>query len=106
MNAEPVRWPRVNQLLEEVMSRWETREGRKGLPGIHAFHCDSPADLSMDSSIGARFIDQGVPAEETNLIIALRKGFGSIPRMPMNGPFLRPDEIQEVASWIDAGMPD
>ena len=106
MSAEPVRWPRVRQLLEEAMSRWETREGRKGLPGIHDFHWDSPAHLANDSSMGARFIEPGVPAEETNLIIALRKGFGSIPRMPMNGPFLRPDEIQEVASWIDAGTPD
>ncbi len=106
MSADPVRWPRVKQLLEEAMSRWETREGRKGLPGIHDFHWDSPAHLANDSSMGTRFIEPGVPAEETNLIIALRKGFGSIPRMPMNGPFLRPDEIQEIASWIGAGMPD
>lgn len=106
MSADPVRWPRVKQLLEEAMSRWETREGRKGLPGIHDFHWDSPAHLANDSSMGTRFIEPGVPAEETNLIIALRKGFGSIPRMPMNGPFLRPDEIQEIASWIGAGMPN
>ena len=106
MSAEPVRWPRVRQLLEEAMSRWETREGRKGLPGIHDFHWDNPAHLANDSSMGTKFIEPGVPAEETNLIIALRKGFGSIPRMPMNGPFLRPDEIQEIASWIGAGMPD
>ena len=106
MSADPVRWPRVKQLLEEAMSRWETREGRKGFPGIHDFHWDSPAHLANDSSMGTRFIEPGVPAEETNLIIALRKGFGSIPRMPMNGPFLRPDEIQEIASWIGAGMPD
>ena len=101
-----MQWPRVKQLLEEAMARWETREGRKGLPGIHDFHWDSPAHLANDSSMGTRFIEPGLPAEETNLIIALRRGFGSIPRMPMNGPFLRPDEIQEIASWIGNGMPD
>ena len=106
MSADPVRWPRVKQLLEEAMSRWETREGRKGLPGIHDFHWDSPAHLANDSSMGTRFIEPGVPAEETNLIIALRKGFGSIPRMPMNGPFVKTEEIQEIVDWIDDGMPE
>ena len=53
-----------------------------------------------------KFIEPGLPAEETALIISLRKGFGSIPKMPMGGPFLKPDEIDEVSRWIDAGMPE
>ena len=50
--------------------------------------------------------EPGVPAEETALIISLREGFGSIPKMPMGGPFLKPGEIDEIARWIDAWMPE
>jgi hypothetical protein len=52
------------------------------------------------------FIEPGVPGEETNLVISLRKGFGNIPRMPMSGPFIKEEEIQEIVRWIDAGMPE
>ncbi len=56
--------------------------------------------------MGKRFIEPGVPADETALVMALRRGLGSIPIMPMGGPFLTEDEVQEVVRWIDQGMPE
>ena len=103
---EPVTWPRVQEMLEGIMGRWERRQGRKGLPGIHEYSWDTPHHLANDRSMGTRFIEPGVPSEETALIVSLRKGLGSIPRMPMGGPFLKRDEIDEIARWIDAGMPE
>ena len=88
------------------MERWESREGRKGMPGIHDYHWDSPEHLANDESMGKVFIEPGVPGDETNLVISLRRGFGTIPRMPMSGPFVKEDEVQEVVRWIDAGMPE
>lgn len=99
-------WPRVQQLLHDIMGRWERKEGRSGLPGIHDYRWATPRDLANDEAMGMKFIEPGIPAEETALIISLRSGFGSIPRMPMGGPFIKPNEIDEIARWIDAGMPE
>ena len=106
MSTQVTTWPRVQELLDNIMARWERKMGRQGLPGIHLYSWATPEELANDESMGSKFIDPGVPAEETALIISLRKGFGSIPRMPMGGPFLKPDEIDEIARWIDAGMPE
>ena len=106
MSDEPVRWPRVKQILDEIMARWERREGRRGMPGIHDYHWESPEHLANDNSMGRVFIEPGVPGEETSLVTGLRRGFGTIPRMPMNGPFVKPEEIQEIVDWIDDGMPE
>ena len=67
VSDEPVRWPRVKQILEEIMARWERREGRRGMPGIHDYHWESPEHLANDNSMGKKFIEPGVPGEETNL---------------------------------------
>lgn len=99
-------WGRVRELLDGIMGRWERKEGRKGLPGIHSYAWATPDELANDESMGSKFIEPGVPSEETALIVSLREGFGSIPRMPMGGPFLKPNEIDEIARWIDAGMPE
>ena len=106
MSTDTLSWPRVQELLHNIMGRWERKEGRKGLPGIHDYEWATPRALADDMAMGMKFIEPGVPAEETALIISLRKGFGSIPRMPMGGPFIKPDEIDEISSWIDAGMPE
>ncbi len=106
MNDQTPTWPRVQELLHGIMGRWERKEGRKGLPGIHDYEWDTPQALANDEAMGMKFIEKDIPAEETALIVSLRKGFGSIPRMPMGGPFLKPGEIDEIARWIDAGMPD
>ena len=104
--SDEVTWPRVQGLLHEVMARWERREGRGGMPGIHQYRWETPHELATDSSMAKEFIEPGVPGEETNLVISLRKGFGNIPRMPMSGPFIKEEEIQEIVRWIDAGMPE
>ncbi len=106
MSDESIRWPRVQELLASVMKRWEAREGRKGLPGIHDYYWDTPQALANDESMGKKFIESGVPGAETTLVISLRMGLGSIPRMPMYGPFMKAEEILEIENWIDAGMPE
>lgn len=106
MSDDVVRWPRVQQLLADVMRRWEQREDRRGMPGIHDYYWDTPQQLANDAAMGTKFIEPGLPADETGLIISLRRGFGSIPKMPMNGPFLKAEEIQEIVDWIDNGMPE
>ena len=106
MSDETVRWHRVQELLASVMTRWEAREGRKGLPGIHSYYWDTPQELASDESMGMKFIEPGVPGVDTALVISLRKGLGSIPKMPMNGPFIKEDQILEIERWIDAGMPE
>ena len=104
MSDDEVRWPRVKEALHGIMARWERRQGRHGMPGIHDYYWETPEHLANDTSMGRKFIEPGVPGEQTNLVIALRRGFGSIPRMPMNGPFLKEEEIQEIVRWIDGGM--
>ena len=106
MSEDIPNWPRVKEILDGIMDRWERKMGRKGFPGFHDFHWDSPEHLANDESMSKTFIESGQPAEETPLIISLRRGLGSIPKMPMGGPFLKADEIDEVARWIDAGMPE
>ena len=106
MSDEVMRWPRVQELLAEVMQRWEKREKRRGLPGIHDYYWDTPQHLANDSAMGMKFIEKGIPASETALILSLRVGFGSIPKMPMSGPFLKEEEILEIEQWIDNGMPE
>ena len=107
MSERPdVKWPRVKEILQGIMKRWEAREGRRGLPGIHDYYWDSPQHLASDSAMNMKFIEPGLPGEETALIISLRQGLGSIPKMPMGGPFVKEEEIQEIVDWIDDGMPE
>ena len=106
MSDDVVRWPRVQEILADIMQRWERREKRRGLPGIHGYYWDTPQELAEDEAMGMKFIESGVPASETALVVSLRRGLGSIPKMPMGGPFLKEEEIQEIEQWIDAGMPE
>ena len=88
------------------MDGWESREGRSGLPGIHGYYWETPWALANDTAMGKKFIEPGVSGEKTNLVIGLRRGFDSIPRMPVNGPFLTEEEIRDIINWIDDGMPE
>lgn len=106
MSDDVVRWPRVQQILADIMQRWERREKRRGLPGIHGYYWDTPQELADDEAMGMKFIEPGVAASETALVVSLRRGLGSIPKMPMGGPFLKEEEIQEIERWIEAGMPE
>lgn len=57
-------------------------------------------------------VADGKKAQDTYLIKALSGSFkkqvdaGEYPRMPHNGPYLSPDNIETIAKWIDDGMPD
>ena len=105
MSTDQVKWSRVKELLEGIMLRWIARHG-KPAAGIHDYYWDSPQALANNKPYGRQLIEPGMPGSETQLVIFLRKGVGTIPRMPRGGPFLSEAEIEEVVSWIDAGMPE
>jgi hypothetical protein len=100
-----VYWPRVKELLDGIMGRWEERWGRRPLPGIHAYYWATPEALQSAVLSGIRAIEPGVPGRETQLVRALARSVGTSGRMPLRGPFMPADEIAEIVSWIDAGMP-
>ena len=43
---------------------------------------------------------------ETNLIVALERGVGGFSRMPKDGPYATPAQIDRLVAWINGGMPD
>ena len=99
-------WPRVKEILDGIMERWKQRRGRDPLPGIHRYYWDSPQQLAESVLSGIRAIEPGVPGRETQFVRALARSVGTSGRMPLRGPFLSAEEIDEIVSWIDAGMPD
>ena len=101
-----VYWPRVKEILDGIMERWVKRRGRKPLPGIHRYYWDSPQQLAESVLSGVRAIEPGVPGRETQFVRALARSVGTWGRMPLRGPFLSEEEIDEIVSWIDAGMPE
>ena len=101
-----VYWPRVKEILDELMARWQERRGRKPLPGIHRFFWDSPQHLANDVLSGIRAIEPGVPGRETAFVRSLARAIGTWGKMPLRGPFLSEDEVNEIVLWIDAGMPE
>ena len=104
-NENAVYWPRVKELLYEVMERWKQRWGREPLPGIHSFYWENPEDLQRAVLSGIRAIEPGVPGRETQLVRSLARSVGTSGRMPLRGPFMPAEEIDEIVAWIDAGMP-
>ncbi len=104
MADDRVTWPRVKELLDGIMERWTARHGEPA-PGIHDYWWDTPEELAANKPYGRQLIEPGVPGKETFLVVFLRKGIGSIPKMPRGGPFLKEDEVQEIERWIDDGMP-
>ena len=100
-----VGWIRVKELLDGAIQRWTARHGEPA-PGIHDYHWETPQKLASNKPCGRQLIEPGKPGRETNLVMFLRKGVGTIPRMPRGGPYLSEDEIAEIESWIDAGMPE
>ncbi|HXH12458.1 MAG TPA: hypothetical protein VNP04_22155 [Alphaproteobacteria bacterium] len=103
---QPVYWPRVKAILDGVMERWKARWGREPLPGIHEYAWDTPQQLASAILSGYRAIEPGVPGRQTHLVQSLARGVGGFGKMPLHGPFLSASEIDEIASWIDAGMPE
>ena len=88
------------------MHRWEERWGREAPPGIHRYYWDSPQQLAGDVLSGTRAIEPGIPGRETQFVRSLARAVGSWGRMPLRGPFLSEAEINEIASWIDGGLPE
>ena len=100
-----VYWTRVKEILDDLMARWEVKRGRRPLPGIHRYYWDSPEQLANDVLSGIRAIEPGVPGRETALVRSLARAIGTWGKMPLRGPFLNEEELDEIVSWIDAGMP-
>ena len=101
-----VYWSRIKEILDGLMARWVERRGRNPLPGIHRFYWETPQELAESVLSGIRAIEPGVPGRETQFVRSLARSVGTWGRMPLRGPFLAEEEIDEIVSWIDAGMPE
>jgi hypothetical protein len=104
--VQVVYWPRVKEILDGIMARWITRWEREPLPGIHAYYWETPQELQASVLSGLRSIEPGIPARETNLVKSLARAVGTSGKMPLRGPFLSKEEVDEVVAWIDGGMPE
>ncbi len=104
--AAPVYWPRVKEILDDIMARWIERWGREPYPGIHEYYWDTPQQLATTVLSGFRAIEPGVPGRDTHLVRSLMRGVGGFGKMPMHGPFLSNTEVEEIVTWIDTGMPE
>ena len=105
-NEPAVYWPRVKEILDDIMTRWKERWGREPYPGIHDYAWETPQQLAAAVLSGHRAIEPGLPARETHLVRSLARGVGTFGKMPLHGPFLTRSEVDEIAAWIDAGMPE
>jgi len=102
---EPVYWPRVKEIIADIMERWKERWGREPYPGIHEYYWETPQDLRDAVLNGFRAIEPGVAGRDTHFVRSLYRGVGTFGKMPLRGPFLSRSEAAEIAAWIDAGMP-
>jgi hypothetical protein len=110
--AAMVQFSRVQAILNGAVQGWETRTGHPAQLFRHgtAFGWRTRDELLQSSARGVRLITDENIAQQTgdaaNLVVALRTGVPGFPRMPFGGPFLPPEQIQEIADWINAGAPD
>ena len=102
----PVYWPRVKEILDRVMERWIERWGRDPLPGIHVYYWHTRQELVDSVLSGVRAIEPGVEGKDTQLVRSLARTVLTFGRMPLRGPFVPREEIDEIIVWIDAGMPE
>lgn len=108
-----VDWPRVKEILDQALERWKAANNRD--PKMKVSH-DGPVGWSTkDELLASRPYDLTLiepekvgngRAEETNLIKILKRNIGGYRRMPSRGPYIPDSEINELAQWIDSGMPD
>ena len=106
LSVGPVYWPRVKEILNHIMERWIERWGRNPLPGIHAYYWETRDELAGSVLSGVRAIEPGVEGKDTQLVRSLARTVLTFGRMPLRGPFVPRAEIDEIISWIDAGMPE
>ncbi len=110
---DEVGWLRVKEILDESIARWEKEQGRK--PALKVSHdanlkWETKEQLAASKPFDLQLIEPDKVgtgrAGETNLIKILTRNVGGFRRMPSRGPYISPEEIAEIAEWIDAGMPD
>ena len=113
MEMAELHWPRIKQILDDVMERWKQANNRNAAMKVaHDGHIgwETKEELAESNPYGKQMIESDKVgngrAEETNLIRILRGPIGGFRRMPSRGPYLSVDEISEIAQWINAGMPD
>ncbi len=100
---------RVQQILNDALSAWEQKHGRPPVIAKHdpAFGWDTRDQLVQSVAFGVPLITQdridAHDGDHTNLVIALRTGVAPFPRMPIRGPFLTDELIQEIVDWINGG---
>ena len=108
-----VKWSKVKQILDESLVRWEAEQGRK--PSLKVSHdsnlgWETKEQLAASKPFDLQLIEPDKvgtgQARETNLIKILTRNIGGFRRMPSRGPYLSDREIEEIADWIDDGMPD
>jgi hypothetical protein len=104
--VQVVYWPKVKEIMDGIMARWIERWGRQPLPGIHTYYWETSQDLQESVLSGLRAIEPGLPARETNLVKSLARSVGTSGKMPLRGPFLSTEEVDEIVAWIDGGMPE
>ncbi len=106
-------WPRIKEILDRTLERWTEANNRK--PAMKATHdghigWETKEELAESNPYGKQLITPDKvgngKAEETNLIRILRGPIGGFRRMPSRGPYVPPEEIAEIADWINAGMPE
>ena len=109
MTEEPqsvVYWPRVKEILDNIMERWKERWEREPYPGIHEYYWETAKDLQESVLNGYRSIAPGLAGKDTHLVKSLARGCGTFGKMPLRGPFVSRDEVNEIIVWIDSGMPE
>ena len=104
--GDPVYWTRVKEILDGIMERWVERWGRDPLPGIHDYYWDTSQELKDSVLSGFRSIEPGTPGRETALVRSLARAIANHGRMPLRGPFVSREEVDEIVTWIDTGMPE
>jgi hypothetical protein len=105
-NETPIYWPQVKAILDGLMERWIERHGRDPYPGIHEYWWETPQALAASVLNGFQSIEPGIPGKDTHFVKSLARGIGSFGKMPLRGPFLTREDVDQVAAWIDAGMPE
>jgi len=108
-----VHWPRIKEILDESLRRWQDENGREPkMKIVHEGHIgwETKQELAESSPYGLVLISEDYVGNgkgaETNLVRILTNHIGAYRRMPSRGPYLPQEHIDEIIEWIDAGMPD
>jgi hypothetical protein len=105
---------RVKQILDDAITTWQNAPGNDNPADLSghgpSFAWATKANLLAAVGHGRRLIQTDVignhKGSQANLIIDIRTGFPGAGRMPLGGPYIPNDQIQEIEDWIDAGCPD